>query len=224
MPTLGFVHTVHRLIPGLAELGRELFPTLEQAHFLDESVLREAIVAEGLTPDLIRRVCDLIVLAAAGSDLVLVTCSSIGPCVEVARHLVPVPVLRIDRPMCDQAVTSGRRIGVLASLQTTLSPTLALLETCALEADVHVTVKPALCEGAFAAAAGGDLVTHDRLVLEGWARLTDPADPVDVVVLAQASLARVLEQLPPTTIPVLSSPRSGVQRAGETLLLRTLGG
>ena len=224
MPTLGFVHTVHRLIPGLAELGRELFPTLEQAHFLDEAVLREAIARGGLTPDLTRRVCDLITLAAAGSDLVLVTCSSIGPCVDVARSLVAVPVLRIDRPMCEQAVTAGRRIGVLASLPTTLSPTLALLETCALEADVHVSFKPALCEGAFAAAAAGDTATHDRLVLAGWARLMDPADPVDVVVLAQASLARVLEQLPPTTVPVLSSPRSGLQRAGETLLLRALGG
>lgn len=218
MPTLGLVHTVHRVIPGLAELGRELFPELAQLHYLDESVLQDAIREQGLTPDIVRRVCGLVELAAERSDLVLVTCSSIGPCAEVARQLVSVPVLRLDRPMAEAAVLQGATVGVVATLASTLRPTVELVRQCALEADRHVSVRQVLVEGAFAAAAGGDQEAHDRLVLEGLQALTSGPEAVEVVVLAQASMARVAEQMPSESpVPILSSPRSGVQRAGEML-------
>lgn len=218
MATLGFVHTVHRIIPGLAGIGRELFPDVQQAHFLDESTLQDAIRAGGVTPDILRRVCALVALAAESCDLVLVTCSSIGPGADLAKSLVSVPVLRIDRPMCDLAVQTGSRVGVIATLPTTLRPTVDLLERCALEADTHTSVRQVLCDGAFAAAAAGDQETHDRLVREGLESLLSVPQAVDVVVLAQASMARVAEQLPAgNTVPILSSPRSGIQRAGEML-------
>jgi Asp/Glu/hydantoin racemase len=223
LPTLGFVHTVHRVIPGIADLARELFPDLAQLHYLDESVLQDAVREGGLTPDIVQRVCQLIALAARSSDLVLVTCSSIGPCIEVARHLVAVPLRRIDRPMAEEAVALGRRIGVIATLPTTLRPTVELVEQCALEADVHVSLRPVLCEGAFAAASAGDQETHDRLVLEGLQGLISGPEAVEVVVLAQASMARVVEQLPDNVVPILSSPRSGIQRAGDQLRTLALG-
>jgi hypothetical protein len=45
------------------------------------------------------------------------------------------------------------------------------------------------------------------------------AAEVDVVVLAQASMARVAETLPAAErpVPVLSSPRLGMERAAELL-------
>jgi hypothetical protein len=36
---------------------------------------------------------------------------------------VPVPVIRVDEAMADQAVKTGPRIGVIATLSTTLEPT-----------------------------------------------------------------------------------------------------
>lgn len=225
MATLGFVHTVHRIIPDLATLGRELFPDLQQLHYLDESVLGDAIRQEGLTPGIVRRVCTLIQLAAECSDLVLVTCSSIGPCVDLARQLVTVPVLRLDRPMAEAAVRQGRTIGVLATLASTLRPTVELVQQCALEADRQVTIRPRLVEGAFAAATRGDQETHDHLVAEALQALVLGPEAVEVVVLAQASMARVAQQMPVASpVPILSSPRSGVQRAGERLQAMQIGG
>jgi hypothetical protein len=42
---------------------------------------------------------------------------------------------------------------------------------------------------------------------------------VDVIVLAQATMARVASALSPEErpVPILTSPRSGVRRAGEAL-------
>jgi Asp/Glu/hydantoin racemase len=59
----------------------------------------------------------------AGADYILFTCSSIGPAVETAATLTGVPVLRVDQPMADKAVQTGKRIGVIATLSTTLNPT-----------------------------------------------------------------------------------------------------
>ena len=59
----------------------------------------------------------------AGADFILFTCSSIGPAVETAATLTDVPVLRVDQPMADKAVQLGKRIGVIATLSTTLEPT-----------------------------------------------------------------------------------------------------
>ena len=221
MPTLGFVHTVHRLIPQLAALTSELFPDVGQTHYLDESTLKEAIALGGLSPDIVRRVCQLVLLAAERSNLVLLTCSSIGPCAEVAAQMVSVPVLRIDEPMAEEAVELGRRIGVIATLRSTLQPTADLVERYAAQAGKVVEIKRVLCEGAFEAAAGGDREEHDRLVLQGLGGLLGPPDPVEVVVLAQASMARVAERLPEgNLVPILASPRSGIQRAGERLRAR----
>ena len=46
----------------------------------------------------------------------MVTCSSIGPAVEAGAKLMGVPVLRVDQPMADIAVQTGKRIGVIATL------------------------------------------------------------------------------------------------------------
>jgi len=63
----------------------------------------------------------------SGADYILVTCSSIGAAVEKAAETANIPVLRVDQPMADLAVQTGKRIGVIATLQTTLEPTADLV-------------------------------------------------------------------------------------------------
>jgi Asp/Glu/hydantoin racemase len=217
MPTLGLVHTVRRVIPGLSELTGELLPDVHQLHYLDESVLQDTI-AGGLTAGIVRRVCQLVLLACERSDVVLVTCSSIGPAADLAAEMAHVPVLRIDRPMAEEAVEIASRIGVIATLGSTLQPTADLVESWAAEAERQVTVRSKLVEGAFAAAGAGDQAEHDRLVLAGLQELLEGEDAVEVVLLAQASMAAVAAQLPPELqSKILASPTSGIVRAGEVL-------
>jgi hypothetical protein len=62
-----------------------------------------------------------------------------------------------------------------------------------------------LCEGAFEALMSGDAVTHDAKVA---AALKELSQQVDVIVLAQASMARVVDTLAPADkrVPILASP------------------
>jgi Asp/Glu/hydantoin racemase len=216
-PALAFLHTVLSLPPVFAALAEELLPETDLFHIVDESLLTVTRKTGALTAVTRRRVLGYLESAAeAGADLVLVTCSSIGPAVDAAREFVPVPVLRVDEAMADEAVRLGNRVGVIATLTTTLEPTAALVERRARVTGKDVEVVSHVCNGAFDALQAGDRDRHDELVREGVLGL---AAEVDVIVLAQASMARVVESMSDheRAMPILSSPRLGVTRAAELL-------
>jgi Asp/Glu/hydantoin racemase len=151
-----------------------------------------------------------------GADAVMVTCSSIGEGIPVARKLFDFPILRVDEAMAERAVQLGNRVGVAATLKTTLDPTVGLLRQKAVDSGREVEIEERLCAGAFEKVLAGDTETHDRIVSEG---ITDLARSVDAIVLAQASMARVVQGLKPGTvaIPILSSPELAMEQA-RTLL------
>ena len=211
------VHTVAGLVPVFQDLAKGLPGDVKVSNIVDESLLEDAITAGGLTHSVSRRVVDHIRSAAdSGAVAVLATCSSIGPAVEIASQLVGVPVLRIDEPMAWAAIESGRRVGVLATVPSTLDPTVDLLRRCARALDKDVEVVPVLKDDAFRAIRSGDGARHDEII--GRA-LMELALEVDAIVLAQASMARVVATLEPgaLSIPVFSSPSSGMARLASVL-------
>lgn len=206
MPCLALIHTSATLVPVFAQLCREKLPGVETFNIVDDSLVRAIGAAGSLTPEISRRVAGYIASAeSGGADRILVTCSSIGPAVETAALATRVPVLRVDQPMADAAVRTGRRIGVIATLPTTLTPTADLVRRRAAAAGQEIQLESVLCVGAFEALMAGDAATHDALVT---ASLRDLSSRVDVIVLAQASMARVVDALPAADrrIPILASP------------------
>lgn len=213
---LAFIHTSHVLIPLFAQLAKEHLAGVEVFHMSDESLIRNTMAAGELTKSTTRRVIGMIGLAReGGADAVMVTCSSIGAAIPIAREQFDFPILRIDEAMADAAVRAGKRIGVAATLRTTLQPTVDLLVERAIAAGRDVDIDPELCEGAFEAVLSGDTARHDELVS---AALRGLRDRVDVVVLAQASMVRVLTQMDMSKgAPVLSSPELAVRSARAVL-------
>ena len=203
---LGLVHTSATLVPVFAQLCKAKLPNVEVFNIADDSLVKGIMAAGHLTAQISRRVAGYLESAElAGADYILVTCSSIGPAVEAAAKLNGVPVLRVDQPMADQAVQTGKHIGVIATLRTTLEPTADLIERRAEKAGRQIKLTSRLCEGAFDALMNGDAAKHDALVAGALKELSQSAD---VIVLAQASMARVEEGLAPADkrVPILASP------------------
>jgi Asp/Glu/hydantoin racemase len=218
---VALIHTVTSLVNVFQKLCEEVKLNAETYNVVDESLLQNVVREGRLSPVSARRVVDHILSAElAGADLVMCTCSSIGPAVEMARPLLTIPALRVDEPMAERAVQIGRGqsscIGVAATLRTTLEPTADLIKRMGARTGDRVEVITELCEGAFAAVIAGDTQTHDAIVSEGLGRLSDRAD---VIVLAQASMARVADQLPGNGlgVPVLSSPRLAVKHLADVI-------
>jgi len=208
---LALLHTVVGLTSTFQQLCAELMPNVEIYHIVDESLLKNTIREGAPSPATYRRLANYLRGAEeAGADAVLVTCSSMGPCVEAARPMIRIPVVRVDEPMAEKAVEMGARIGVAATLATTLKPTTELIQRKATQTGGKYTITSKLCEGAFEAVVSGDTATHDRIVSQSLRELDMKTD---VIVLAQASMARVIDSMKPGEmhVPVLSSPRLGVQ-------------
>lgn len=216
--TLGLIHTSATLVPVFQQLCSEHLPGVQTFNIVDDSLIKNVIKCGELTADTARRVVNYVGSAeAAGADMILVTCSSIGAAVEASAALTKVPVLRVDQPMADKAVQTGKRIGVIATLPTTLGPTSDLVRRRAAVAGKEIELTSVLCEGAFDALMSGDAAKHDEMVASA---LKELSTKVDVILLAQASMARVVDTLDAADkkVPILASPPIAIQHLAEQLM------
>ena len=215
-PTIAVVHTSFLAVESLTALFAELDPGVRLRHIVDDSLLPEIIAKGGVTAEVEARLRACVVAAASsGADLIFSQCSSVGEAVEAVADGAPVPLVKIDSEMARRACRLGERIGVVATLPTTLGPTQRLIERAARDAGATPRVEAVLVEGAFALLDAGDAEGHDRLV---EAAIRTLAERSDVVVCAQGSMARVVGRLSDVGVPLLTSPRLGVEDA-----LRVLG-
>jgi Asp/Glu/hydantoin racemase len=212
-PRVALLHTTPVSTGPLTAAFGEWFPEAELVHITDDSLLPE-VRAQGVTPAVRRRLTLYAMAAdATGAAALLNCCSSISETAALLRQVVEVPVVQVDEPMAEAAVNAGRRIGVFATLESTLGPSVALVERVARELRREVEVRPFLCEGAFARLQAGDAEGHDAVLSECLQRT---AAEIDVAVLAQASMARAEARLSrELPIPVFGSLRLAVQRIRE---------
>ena len=178
-------------------------------NLLDDSLSADLAREGGLTRGMTERFLKLGRYATgSGADAILFTCSSFGPCIEaVARAERPIPVLKPNEAMIEQAVAKGGRIGLLS----TFPPTLASMPR---EFPDSVKVVPKLADGALSALNRGDASKHDRLIADAARALRD----CDVIALAQFSMAGAAPLVAEATgRPVLTTPDSAVEKLREML-------
>jgi aspartate/glutamate racemase len=214
--TLAIIHTTPVTVDSLKQLAGELLPGSEVINFVDDSILPQLARNGGNLDGVRERLCAYARFAEQlGASCILSACSSVGDVAADMQRGVGVPVVRIDEAVAEKAVQSGSRIGVAATLNTTLQPTLNLLKRKAAEAGVDAAFQPMLADEAYRRLIAGDKEGHDVVLAEALARLIEE---VDIVVLAQASMARVLPRLPEETKHrFLTSPRLGMERVKERM-------
>ena len=210
MTTIGFLHTADVHVPTFHALRAELAPGWEELHVVDAELLAGAR-RDGITPELTARLeARLHELADRGADVIVCTCSTLGGAAESRTADLGVPVLRADRPMAEAAVAAGPRIAVVAAVASTLAPTRSLLREAAAAAGRPVELIDVPCPAAFPLFEAGHL---DAYAGEIAAAARAAAASADVIVLAQASMAPAADLLADLPIPVLTSPRTAVDRA-----------
>ena len=207
---LVMVHTVAALADLFDELRAEIDPDVPVRHMVQAALLTDAIDAGALTDEIRARTRDALLEAAEGACVVLCTCSTVGPGADDAAAEAQVPILRVDRPMAEAAVEAGRRITVAATLATTIGPTAELVADAARRAGKEVEIGSVVFAGARARLVAGDAEGHERIIAEG---LHEAASSADAIVLAQASMTPALSRCADIAIPLLTSPRSGLEAA-----------
>lgn len=216
MSTVFALYTGHGLMEPLSAVFTQELPDDRLINVVDDSIIHDTRRAGSVTPEIALRILSYYSIAVqAGADIIFNTCSSVGDVADNARQFISIPIVRIDRSMAQRAVEQGNSIGVVATLPTTLEPTVRLVESEARLAGKAITVKPVLASGAYDALVAGDRTAHDRLIEEAALQATDH---VDTFVLAQGSMARMETALSAATgKTVLSSIRLGIMDVAAKL-------
>ena len=202
------------------EVGEVLPKETEVISYQDPSILAEVRDAGYVTaPPAARLVGMYMEAVCAGADAILNLCSSVGEVADAAQDIARytgIPIVRVDEEMCREAVRQGKRIGVMATLPTTLNPTKNTILRVAREMNKHVELVDALVDGAF----GLDQEQFKALMSEYAEKI---ADQVDVILFAQGSMAYCEEYIHEKYgKTVLSSPRFGAAALKEALVKKGL--
>ena len=208
---LAFVHTAATHVPTFDALVAELGPGLDVHHAVHEDLLRDARTLGAEHPAILARTHAAMRAAAdSGAALVVCTCSTIGAAAEFMDTGGRFQAARIDRAMADAAVRRGPAVHVLAALDSTLVPTQDLLQGSARRLGRPLTWTTEVVPEAWALFMAGDLAGYHAAIAQA-ARAGGAG--ASVIVLAQASMAGAADLLGDLGMPVLSSPRLGVQAA-----------
>lgn len=221
MQTLALLHTGPVVIAPIHNIVRSLMPNLRVVNLMDDSIVSEIFRENGMTSAVRERLDHMAHCAvAAKAEAIVVTCSSISEMAEPLALASGLPVYKIDEGMAEEAVRRGQRIGVIATLPTTMQPTCRLLQHKARELGKSITLHQELCQDAFDELSRGRPEVHDRILREAIERM---AATQDVIVLAQASMARLIESRESSfSTPVLTSPLLGITRVRDQLQARGL--
>ena len=202
------------------EVGDVLPRETEVASYQDPSILAEVRDAGYVTaPPAARLVGMYMTAVSEGADAILNLCSSVGEVADAAQDIARytgIPIVRVDEEMCREAVRQGKRIGVMATIATTLNPTKNTILRVAREMNRQVELVDALVDGGF----GLDQEQFKALMSEYAGTI---ADKVDVILFAQGSMAYCEEYIHEKYGKVvLSSPRFGAAALKDALVKKGL--
>ena len=200
------------------EVKKQLGGDVELYSLQDPSILADVREAGYVaTAPAARLIAMYMQAAQAGCDAMLNLCSSVGEVadsVQDAAKYIGVPIVRVDEEMCREAVRKGTRIGVMATLPTTLEPTKGTIRRMARECGKAVELVDCLVDGAFG-------LDQDQFKARMAEMAETIAGGVDVIVFAQGSMAYFAEYIAEKfgTV-VVSSPRFGAAELKKALMAK----
>lgn len=218
MKKIALIHTGFALVEELNKLFKQQLGDIELINIIDDSLLREVIKEGKVTASVRKRMLHYFLAAEEYNvDCIFNVCSSVGEVTDLARLIVKTPIIKIDEKMAQEAVEQSSNIGVVATLQTTLDPTCRLIKKKAAEKGKKLKVQTTMCYGAFEELMKGNKEKHDEIVLNAIKSLENK---VEVIVLAQGSMARLIPKLDKRLISkVLTSTLGGVNEVKDMLHL-----
>lgn len=194
----------------LKQLIQEIIPGVSVHEIIDSSLIDEVVARGGVTPHVRHRMNTYFKFAEElGADIILNQCSSVGDVAAKAQKAIQIPIVSIDKGMAIKAVQTGTRIGLVATVATTVQPSSRNILRTAKELGREITLTPYLVDGAMdLLIKTGDTETHNKMVLGA---VEQAAAENDVVVLAQGSMVVLEPLLTHLETPVLTSPRIGIE-------------
>lgn len=221
MPRIALIHATPAAVGPIVDEFAAAWPAAGLVNILDDSLSKDRARDGRLTAAMERRFDVLADYALSlGAEAILFTCSAFGPAIERVASRLAIPVLKPNEAMFAEALTSGRRIGMVA----TFAPSIPSMEEefradaarvgDGAGAGAAVELQSVLAPGALEALTAGRADEHARRIIDAARAL----DGCDAIMLAQFSMAPVAGALRQAVArPVLTSPAAAVAQLKERL-------
>jgi Asp/Glu/hydantoin racemase len=188
----------------------EIWPEAQHLAIADETLYADFAGGKPITEETYKRVSDLLHYAATTRcDGLVFTGSVFGDPVDKARQDIDIPVLASYEAMIEEAFAAGTRFAILSTAPGSMKNLSADLEAEAARRGVAITIDGHVAAEARPPILAGDIETHDRIVVEAAARMTD----CDCLMFAQVSMGLTAKQVAPGEgRPVLTAPEATVRK------------
>ncbi len=161
-PHIALIHATAVAIEPIRAAFASLWPEARTTNLLEDSLSADLAEAGHLNDAITARFVSLArYVHEAGADAVLFTCSAFGVAIDAARLAVPVPVLKPNEAMLEEALDSGQRVGLLATFAPSIPSMCSELQALAERRGVHVDIEARTVAPALAALQEGRADEHD---------------------------------------------------------------
>lgn len=195
----------------------EKVPGVQVEFITDSTILKDVRAAGGPTPAVYERM-KLYAKAAeiSGADLIINSCSTVGEVADEYAREVHIPVMKVEQPMCEEAVKLGTKFAIFGTVETSMAPVSRIIERLCREQGKEAHCELFVQNAAWDALVAGNPEEHNRILLENINKLDKMG--FDAIVMSQVSMRALLPALTETRTPVLCSFYSGYAAAAEKLL------
>jgi threonine dehydrogenase-like Zn-dependent dehydrogenase len=219
-PRICLVHAVYPAMAPIHAALDELWPDAQRSNIVDDGLPRLLQEQGGITAVIRDRFAALARLAASQADGVLFTCSAFAEAIDHAAGLLPIPVLKPEAPMLEQAAARGGRVGMIATYGPSIPSMEAVFRQIVLRSGAEASLESVLVPQALDATLSGDVARHDQLVADAVPRLAH----CDTIVLAHFSTSTALRAAQARTDRlVLSAPHAAVAKLRQEVSGRRSG-
>lgn len=186
------------------------WPEARISNLLDDGLFAWVRETGGVVPEMYEVFRTLTrYIESRGADGILFTCSAFREVIDACIAEFGLPILKPNDAMIEQALASGSRIAVMATVGPTIPSISAEILEMAAARGQKVELVPYVVDHAFDALAGGDTAKHDALV----AAKAKEIKGCDVIVLAQFTLSRAVPAVAAiSSIPIFNSPGAAVAK------------
>lgn len=209
-PRIALIHATPVAVTPVMEAFFNGWPEAAVYNLLEDSLAPDLEVAGQLDAEMDERFCTLARYAAScGADGILFTCSAFGTSIEAAAEaLAPLPVLKPNEAMFEEAIELGGHVGLLATFEPSIPSMEQEFVDMAAASGGAARLSSICVPDALVALLDGDNATHNRLIAEAAQDLGE----VDTILLAQFSMAEAADDVRAKTgKKVLTSPASAVR-------------
>lgn len=209
-PRIVLLHATPVAMQPIQTAFEQRWPEAETVNLLDDGLSIDRARDTDLTQTMIERFVGFGQYGARmGADGILVTCSAFGPAIERLADSLPVPVLKPNEAMFEDAVAQGSRIGMLATFAPSVSTMTNEFEEYVSRSGKRATLTTIVVDDAMRLLRAGDADSHNRLVAARAPELKH----CDAIMLAHFSTSRAAEKVrEAVAVRVLTAPHAAVER------------